>query len=493
VIVLSALVTAALTVSACSGPPSDTLGPPPVGCISSGAGTAISDVLVGPGDAAVLCPRAVFTLTQRLRFTARDQQIYTQGRPTDGSRAILRVTWKSLTTAIYGVDVSGVVVESVQVDGGRPSLGALGGDALIELGGNASGQTVRSIVAYDTRSWSTIHFTEGAVSGGEPVCHDGVITGNTIGPAGRPDGSWADGISLACASTLVEGNVITDATDGAIVVFGAPGSTIRGNTIIAATQTMLGGINMVDFAPTNGNYVGTTVTGNTIDARGALIKVAIAMGPQVWSCSPGTNFGAAVTGNTLRGDHMGYGFAVNGVRDWTVGGNTDNSHHVGTPTGGCGTTNSPPSGFQVHVQESSSLQPDFVPAEISSVLGLFELGDGVPFGCSNIYPGQRLRAGDSFPSCDRRFALVLDKLGNLRLAQGSTTLWSAPTSAGANATLTLQTDGDLVLTDAAGGVVWTTRTEGHPGTRLQVQDDGNLVLLDAAIVPIWASNTSAGP
>lgn len=65
----------------------------------------------------------------------------------------------------------------------------------------------------------------------------------------------------------------SDATDGAIVVFGAPGSRIIGNTIIANTQTLLGGINMVDSQPWGGNYTGTVVTGNTINANTAFIKV----------------------------------------------------------------------------------------------------------------------------------------------------------------------------------------------------------------------------
>ena len=58
-------------------------------------------------------------------------------------------------------------------------------------------------------------------------------------------GLWADGISLSCASSLVQGNTVTDATDGGIVIFGSPGSTITGNTITASTQTLMGGINIV--------------------------------------------------------------------------------------------------------------------------------------------------------------------------------------------------------------------------------------------------------
>jgi parallel beta-helix repeat protein len=54
---------------------------------------------------------------------------------------------------------------------------------------------------------------------------------------------WADGISLSCQSSLVQNNVIVDATDGGIVIFGAPFSVIRNNTIGVKTRTTLGGIN----------------------------------------------------------------------------------------------------------------------------------------------------------------------------------------------------------------------------------------------------------
>ena len=60
------------------------------------------------------------------------------------------------------------------------------------------------------------------------------------------------------------------------------------------------------------------------------------MGQQVWNCTTGTLYGATVTNNTLQGQYMGYGYAVNGVQNWTATGNIDNSRHVGSQTaGGC--------------------------------------------------------------------------------------------------------------------------------------------------------------
>jgi hypothetical protein len=71
-------------------------------------------------------------------------------------------------------------------------------------------------------------------------------------------------------------------TDGGIVVFGAPGSRITNNTIwvgnvstslpvnflqtlrFVLKQTLLGGINMVDYDPFQGDYTDTVVQNNTI-------------------------------------------------------------------------------------------------------------------------------------------------------------------------------------------------------------------------------------
>ncbi|MFI9275292.1 ricin-type beta-trefoil lectin domain protein [Kitasatospora sp. NPDC052896] len=61
-------------------------------------------------------------------------------------------------------------------------------------------------------------------------------------------------------------------------------------------------------------------------------------------------------------------------------------------------------------------------------------------------------------------------------------------------TLTLRTDGDLVLADQeAGHVLWTSGTAGHPGATAAMQVDGNFVLSDASGTPLWASGTWQQP
>ncbi len=437
--------TAALALSAALAPGAAAIAAAPAAssCIPSGTDADINAALVGAGAQAVLCPGAVFSLSNSVTFTAANQQILTQGLPTDGSRAILRVTGSSLTTAIAGNNQPGVTVENIQVDGNRPGLGALTGGALLELGGAGTGQTVQNSYVHDTRSWSDLHVIEGAVTNSVPQCQNAKILDNTIGPSGTAtpsapgNGTWADGISLACGNSLVQGNTVQDATDGGIVVFGAPGSTIQDNTIIAKSQLLFGGINMVDYAPMNGNYTGTVVTHNTIDAQGAYIKIGIAMGQQVWNCSTGTNYGGTVTDNTLEGQYMGYGYAVNGVSNWTVTGNVDQSRHVGTQTaGGCfgSPAASQPGAFQVESAASSTLQPEFTSAVLTNILGTV---DSPPINNS----------GPTLNSSPSSLTFGGQNVGTTSAAQ-SVTVTNTGTAAASIASVT--TSGDFAQTNTCG-------------------------------------------
>jgi parallel beta-helix repeat protein len=339
-------------------------------CIPSGSQMEINAALSGPGSEAVLCPGAVFALTAPVRFSAADQKIYTQGLPTDDRRATLRLASPTVTTAVLMRDFDDVLLANVIVNGDRPTLGPRSGDALIFAGGASSGQTVRFVKAMEPRSWSALHLIEGSSS--QP-CRNALIEYNEIGPSGTSDNAWADGISLACTNTTVRNNVIVDATDGGIVVFGAPGSLIESNTIRAETRILLGGINLVDYAPYAGNYTGTIVRDNLIDAHGAVIRIGLGMGVFVWGCQPDetkTLSGATVTGNALRGERMQYGFAVDGVRDWTVTGNVDAAVHSGVPSQNCaGVVASPPAGFQFNpLRAQGTFQPEFQAARLDLAL-----------------------------------------------------------------------------------------------------------------------------
>jgi hypothetical protein len=333
---------------------------PVVACIPGGSQKEINDHLRHPGDEAVLCQGALFELNGPVRFTATDQKLYTVGNPTDSRRAVLRVVGATLTSAVVMRDNDKAMLSYVIIDGNRNNLGYRAGEALVYAGGSSDGQMIRYVKLIEPRSWSALHLIQGHPSP-EPPCRNALVEFNEIGPAGQSNETWADGISLACTNTTVRNNQITDATDGAIVIFGAPGSVIENNLIRAETRTLLGGINMVDYGAYDGNYTGTIVRNNIIWASGAVIRIGFGMGPRVWGCFPvshleDTIYGGKVTGNVLRGEKMQYGFIADGVRDWTVLDNRSEAVHAGRPAVDCrGRVASPPAAFQYYQQRAQGV------------------------------------------------------------------------------------------------------------------------------------------
>ena len=133
----------------------------------------------------------------------------------------------------------------------------------------------------------------------------------------------------------------------------------------------------------SGNYTGTIVRNNIIESAGAVIRIAVPMGSRVWLCldnnsNVNTIYGGTVTNNILRGEKMQYGFIVDGVRDWTVMDNIDESTHIGTPTGECnGQIASKPAGFLYYPLRSQGLiQAEFTPAFLE--LALWAIRDPIP-------------------------------------------------------------------------------------------------------------------
>ncbi|GAA5959582.1 hypothetical protein JCM3765_007203 [Sporobolomyces pararoseus] len=325
-------------------------------CIGSSADeTTINAALYYGGKGAIvrLCLGAVININNPIFFSAPNQIITTAGNPSGNSRATIVVQGKNQACAVYGAvpGANNVTFRNVQVDGNRQNLGIIyGGIALLEFGGNTVGQRVMNVRAFEPRGWSALHTAEGGK--GAHACSGMIVRSNDIGPSGHSPsgalqfrrrgegyspGQWADGISHACPNSLVENNVVTDATDGAIVIFGAPGSTISGNTIIAEERVAMGGINAVDWAPFSGTYEGTVVKNNHLIAQNAMIKVGIAIGGMVWGVDNRTasrTYGGQFLDNEFSSGETGYfGYAI-GVSGHKGAVITGNFVHENTAFGG---------------------------------------------------------------------------------------------------------------------------------------------------------------
>jgi hypothetical protein len=333
------------------------------GCIPSGDETQINAALAGPQARAVLCPKATFRLLHQIVLSSDGQEMYTEGSPKDDTRARIEVADANLSTAIFS-RASNVFIHHLIVDGARARLGREAkGEALIELGGNVSGIKVDHIRAFDPRGWSILHVFEGNGS-----CSGARITYNDLGPSGHPNGEWADGISFACRDGIVQHNIVTDPSDGGIVIFGAPGTLVEDNLIVTRSNTLLGGINLVDYAPFNGDYTGTIVRNNRIEATGGFIKIGIAAGPAVWGGKASqVNHGAAIISNTFTGDNFGFGIAADGVADFTIEGNKAQGHFGGVQGSRCRPGTTPPGHAFIRNRESTAgtFQRDFEPGSLS--------------------------------------------------------------------------------------------------------------------------------
>ncbi|WVQ96691.1 hypothetical protein IAU59_003797 [Kwoniella sp. CBS 9459] len=358
-------------------------------CIPSGNEEPINAAFKRGGRGAVvtLCAGSVHRLNSSIVFTAEQQTLTTENHEKGRDRAMLIVDGPDLAAAIRAdcQQCSHAVIRSLIIDGNRPQLLRIPkGDALIEIG-NAESQTVRDCKLYEPRGWSALHFREGD----RKQCRFGKVVDNEIGPCGEEwdddyDGTdekeppygnpRADGISLACKDSIVERNIVYDTTDGAIVLFGSAGSEVRNNHIYSRTRVVLGGINLVDYDPWQGDYMLVSVHHNYLHAFGRYFTVGIVVGPSSWSDdTESTVNSGSVTDNYLEGDHFGYGIVVSSATSFTVLRNTvnENAKFRGVNGPGCpkAPQNGKPTAFLINRGSArGTFQEEFVNGEVQHII-----------------------------------------------------------------------------------------------------------------------------
>jgi hypothetical protein len=277
-----------------------------------------------------------------------------------------------------------VTVRNLIVDGNRRELGRFRNNnlatGLIVLGGN-EGPTVKDCQILDPRGYTAIHVREGD----KLSCSGAIIEKNVIGPVGeefdeRIDGPdpemsllgrpLADGVSLACRDSFVRDNTFFDNTDAAVVVYCSPGSHITRNTIESRSLSAMAGILAVDVGPFDGDYTNTIISSNTINALHRSIRVAIGLGPSVWSDDTDSFIkGGTVIENKFKGEHMGFGIAAAGLDGWKILDNKSTAKHSGKKTDRCfdEPINPEPMAFLKNdkIIKASKLQPEFVDQEFA--------------------------------------------------------------------------------------------------------------------------------
>ncbi|KAG0146204.1 hypothetical protein CROQUDRAFT_657677 [Cronartium quercuum f. sp. fusiforme G11] len=334
----------------------------------------------GNGTIVLLAQSTLWELESVLKITVNNAELSTFGYPTDPSlHAQIHPINDSEPSAITFYDTHHVKLSHLTIDGKRPEKGWVkDGHALVACGGrNAKEPVVQYCILKHPRGWTCLHVFN--------HCQGGRVIGNKVGPAGQPapDGPWADGLSIACKDGIIANNEIVDATDGAIVLFCAPGTICIGNTIIARNQNLLGAINMVDSGPYEMDYTRTRVFGNIIRSEAAHIKLGIGIGPLAWA--PGEkllNFGGEVHDNVFGPGRFGYAIGISGAKNFNVQGNrvVSGTEFIGDMSSMPEPINAPPTAFlaaleEEQVVEDCSLQSDFVRGRARWLIGI---EDGPP-------------------------------------------------------------------------------------------------------------------
>ncbi|MGD9682916.1 MAG: hypothetical protein AB7W16_17135 [Candidatus Obscuribacterales bacterium] len=109
---------------------------------------------------------------------------------------------------------------------------------------------------------------------------------------------------------------------------------------------------------------------------------------------------------------------------------------------------------------------------------------------SRLNAGQGIINGDYLMSDNGLFKLTLQQDGNMVLTgYAGQPYWASNTVGNSMWDLIMQPDGNLVAYDVKGKAPWASGTVGITGGYLSLQDDGNAVVYDSGKKPHWASNT----
>jgi len=121
----------------------------------------------------------------------------------------------------------------------------------------------------------------------------------------------------------------------------------------------------------------------------------------------------------------------------------------------------------------------------------------VPLGSNPNPATDTLHGGDTLPAAsnakivspDGRFQAIMQNDGNFVIYFNGSAIWATGTYGSGATRASFQTDGNLVLYNAANAPLWASNSWGRGGTNLKMQNDGNLVIYTDSGAPIWASGT----
>ena len=448
-----------------------------VACLPSGTDQTLQAAL-DQNSMVQLCPGSVFVLSQTVTLSSAHQTLTTAQHSKDetdkdDTRATLILASSNSTTdtdvvvtAIDMSDCDDCELSRILVDGNRQDHHIHYDNKhkelpLIRAGGTTTGQRIQYVDAgyprgatiiqvqssYSTTTKSKKQGWKQFLSFGKKKqqqkqndCVHIHLEHNTIGPAGIDKVHNAGtGVYLDCAQSIIHNNTIFDATDtGMVLGGGTTHSLIQDNRILAIHRAMSMGLALVhDGSVQPGNFTGTVIRSNTIEARSGFLLVALAVGARMRTCMTdrtllskysidGTNL--SIVDNSVEGRFMHYGMAMDGVqgRNLTVLNNRDTATHLLLPAKTCANRpfpTVPPQPFMVNWNTTtfdttdSIVQSDFVEAQLEMIVSMFqEAKDTTPMKGTNVHVpqtkkehSQSLKVGllMSFPNSGTSYTLMI--------------------------------------------------------------------------------------
>lgn len=239
---------------------------------------------------------------------------------------------------------SGAKLRAVWVDGGRGRLGydqEKRDDINVALMGG-TGTQVSDCLISDTSGWTGLQVygsAEGMPCSNVSIVHNLVTAYSSAhhppSPLNEP---WADGLSCACESTLIQENEVVDATDVGIIIYRSTPATqksiVRNNRVFSAGNSAYAAycadpLKVTQDEPSlERNFTGSMIQNNTLwTGPNSHFDIALAVGTRAWFGDPGVNpdpsatgIGATFTGNVTGplSARAGSGIGVCGMRQATV-------------------------------------------------------------------------------------------------------------------------------------------------------------------------------
>lgn len=224
----------------------------------------------------------------------------------------------------------GSKLKSVWVDGQRNNLGFSFESINIQMRGGSGSAVTNCRIGNPAGGTNLKAFGTGE---GFP-CSSATMSNNLIDAytSSHLNSLWADGITNACDNAMIENNEIVDASDVAIVVFGAPPATqtsiVQNNRILNVGNSSYGGLGFDGWKDrgVTVDFTGAVIQNNTIWSGPSVhYDIGLAVGTRPWfgnSTDIGT--GAKMINNTSGASkiNVNTGIAVSGMLNATVTGNT---------------------------------------------------------------------------------------------------------------------------------------------------------------------------